>query len=147
MINKGFKVNYLSIYLKDQAVRSLESALETNKLLVSEYKDKNDTLNGLIAKFHSYATENEQLKEVLANERSSTQEKVNELNNHNKTLSSKTKELEQEKALLKAEREHQKSLSNANNAYTEKIQALYGKVDSCLGFITKMFPDWGDRIK
>lgn len=136
-----------------EQLNEVRETLETNKLLVEEYKSKNDTLNGLVTKYESYAVENEQLKETLANERSLHQSKIDELTHHNNELTSKIKDLEQqlknqneahenaierlkerleveqEKALLQAERQHQKALVDANNAYSEKIQTLYDNMD------------------
>lgn len=132
----------------------LEETLETNKLLIiSEYKEKNDTLNGLVAKYQTYADENEQLRKTLNNERDSHKATIDELTveNNNKTAQvtsleqqidqikeahkialnnlSELKNLEHEKALLKAERAAQKELAKANNDYTEKIKELYGNMD------------------
>lgn len=43
--------------------------LETNQALISEYKDKNDTLNGLVVKYQVYADENEELKRLFEAEK------------------------------------------------------------------------------
>lgn len=138
--------------LMDQ-LEEMRETLDTNKLLVSEYKEKNDVLNGLVAKYESYAVENEQLKEALTADRISYQSKIDELTRQNSNQTAKIKELEQEmaaqneshknaierlrerleveqeKALLKAERTYQKALSDANNEHTNKVQALYEKMD------------------
>lgn len=138
--------------LMDQ-LEEIRETLETNKLLVNQYKEKNDVLNGLVAKYESYATENEQLKETLTTDRISYQSKIDELTRQNSNHTTKIKELEQEmatqneshknaierlrerleveqeKSLLKAERQHQKDLSDANNAYSEKLQSLYDNMD------------------
>ena len=53
--------------LADRLEDTRQSA-ETNKLLVDEYKEKNDTLNGLLAKYENYATENEELKQELSDQ-------------------------------------------------------------------------------
>lgn len=136
-----------------EQLNEVRETLETNKLLVEEYKSKNDTLNGLVTKYEAYADENEQLKETLANERSTHQSSIDKLTRQNNQLTTKIKDLEhqmkvqneahenaierikerseveQEKALLQAERQHQKALGEANNAYSEKIQTLYDNMD------------------
>lgn len=137
----------------EKQLEELREALETNKLLVSEYKEKNDALNGLIAKYEGYATENEKLKETLTKEQQRTQSAIDEITAENNDLKTQIKELdqqikqlseahktalerleerkdvEQEKALLQAERASQKALSEANNEYTNKIQSLYENMD------------------
>ena len=136
-----------------EQLNEVREALETNKLLVEEYKSKNDTLNGLVTKYEAFADENEQLKETLANEQSSHQLTINELNRINNEQTVKIKDLEQqmdnqneahentierlkerleveqEKALLQVERQHQKDLVEVNNTYSEKIQSLYDNMD------------------
>lgn len=148
----------LELSAKEQAdlvkqIEELRSTLETNKLLVNEYKEKNDTLNGLVTKFEGYAIENEELKKTLASERHSHQAKIDELTQQNNEQSSTIKDLEQQKnriveahdvalqrlqerlevehtkSLLEAERSHQKALTDANNAYTEKLKGLYDDMD------------------
>ncbi len=147
-------LNDLETSQKEQAdlekqLDELRETLETNKLLINEYKEKNDTLNGLVTKYQSYATENDQLKETLDNERSSHQSKIDDLTQQNNKQSATIKELEQqmntlteshdtaverlnerrdveqEKALLALERTHQKALTEANNEYSNKLKELY----------------------
>lgn len=137
----------------EKQLEELREILETNKLLISEYKIKNDTLTGLVAKYEGYAKENEQLKEILANERSSHQSQVADLGHQNDEKASIIKELEQqtdrlieahktalerfeerkdveqEKVLLALERDHQKALANANNEYSNKLKEFYENMD------------------
>jgi chromosome segregation ATPase len=149
----------LETSVKEQAdlvkqVEELRSTLETNKLLVSEYQQKNDSLNGLIAKFEGYATENEELKKALSSERHSHQAKIDKLTQQSNEQTATIKDLgqqmdrlkeahetavqrlqerlnvEHERAMLKTEREHQKALIEANNVYTEKLKGLYDDRDN-----------------
>lgn len=137
----------------EKQLEELRETLETNKLLINEYKEKNDTLTGVIAKFEGYVNENEKLKETLINERSLHQLKVADLSRQNDEKASTIKELklqtdrlteahkmtlerleerkgvEQEKALLVLEREYQKALVNANNEYSDKLKELYENLD------------------
>lgn len=58
--------------LLEQAQGQLEESrksIENSQLLISEYKEKNDSLTGLVAKYQGYAEENEQLKTVHAREK------------------------------------------------------------------------------
>lgn len=134
-------------------VEELRANLETNKLLVNEYKEKNDTLNGLVTKFEGYATENEELKKALASEQHSHQAEIDKLTQQNHEQASTIKDIEQQKdrlieahevavqrlqerlevehtkALLETERSHQKALTDANNTYTEKLKGLYDDMD------------------
>lgn len=138
----------------EKQLEELRATLETNKLLVNEYQQKNDTLTGLVTKYEAYATENDQLKETLVKERSSHQSQIEELTyqtNEQKaeikeleqqknslTEAHKTalerleerKDLEQEKALLQAERSHQKALTESNNDYSQKLQSLYEQLEN-----------------
>lgn len=137
----------------EKQLEELRETLETNKLLISEYKDKNDTLTGLLAKYEGYASENEQLKETLANERGTHQSQIADLSrqNHEKVVTIKElkqqterlveahkmaldrleerKDVEQEKALLTLEREHQKALASANSEYSDKLKELYENME------------------
>ena len=46
-----------------------QSTNENNQLLINEYKEKNDTLSGLVNKYQAYANENEEIKQTLSLER------------------------------------------------------------------------------
>lgn len=49
----------------EEKLKANGAMLETNQALISEYKDKNDTLNGLVVKYQAYADENEELKRLF----------------------------------------------------------------------------------
>lgn len=53
----------------EEKLKASQRMLETNQALVSEYKEKNDTLNGLVVKYQAYADENEKLKNDFENEK------------------------------------------------------------------------------
>ena len=63
---------------------SQQSAIENIQLLITEYKEKNDTLSGLVAKYQAFANENEKLKTEFTNERELLRSKVNKLDGQNK---------------------------------------------------------------
>lgn len=136
--------NELSKQLEDQRVTN-----ENNQLLIHEYKEKNDTLSGLVAKYQGYAEENEQLKEQFSTEREQLQSQVKEISiqndgqqdelkelkqqlqllkdNHTIELEriSEKKDFEREKALLEVEKEQQKKFLDENEKYNDKINRMY----------------------
>lgn len=127
---------------------SMQNALHNNQALIDEYKEKNDTLNGLVTKYSSYADDNERLKAEMATtkadltERAVVAEKANEqLEYHLKeaedllaktkeqhkneiSMLSEKKDIEREKALVALERANQEQLTAAN----EKIRSLYDEI-------------------
>ena len=54
-----------------------------NQLLIDKYKEKNDTLSGLISKYQYFAEENEKLKEEFSKERENLQFQVKEIKAQN----------------------------------------------------------------
>lgn len=137
--------NVLSL---EEKLTSMQNSLDNNQALINEYKEKNDTLNGLLSKYSDYADENERLKTVLATtradltERVTTTEKANEQlahqlkeaeqllaktnEQHQTELSilSEKKDIERDKALVALERNNQEQLTAAN----EKIRSLYDEI-------------------
>ncbi|MBD8038705.1 hypothetical protein H9635_18330 [Solibacillus sp. A46] len=135
-----------------EKLKANETTLENNQALIAEYKEKNDTLSGLVAKYQAYAEENEQLKIDFSNEKAALVEQANaaevkgnalqqELAESRKTLASEQKkfedtlqlsierkDLEREKALVELERQQQAQLAKANEQYNEQIQALYAEI-------------------
>lgn len=132
----------------EEKLTSMQNALQNNQALIDEYKEKNDTLNGLVTKYSSYADDNERLKAEMATtkvdltERAVAAEKANEqLVNHLKeaenlliktkdqhqtelSMLSEKKDIEREKALVALERANQEQLTAAN----EKIRSLYDEI-------------------
>lgn len=130
----------------------LRSIHTNNQLLIDQYKDKNDTLSGLVTKYQAFAEENEQLKKEFEKERQQLQSQVNEVSsqaddqadeikdlkreidslkvNHVNELERLTekKEYEKDKAVLEVERSFQDKLLKANEAYNDKIKALYDEM-------------------
>ncbi|MCY9745504.1 hypothetical protein [Paenibacillus larvae] len=77
--------------MKDEAerlVRQMEEASENNKLLIQEYKEKNDTLTGLVNDFRQGYEESKSCKR-----------EVNRLTQH---ITKLQEELNKEKEILKA---------------------------------------------
>lgn len=48
----------------------MQNTLDNNQALINEYKEKNDTLSGLVTKYQGYAEENEALKVEFSSEKS-----------------------------------------------------------------------------
>lgn len=53
---------------QETAIHELRATNDNNKSLIGEYKEKIDTLSGLVSKYQGYAEENSQLKEQFAQE-------------------------------------------------------------------------------
>ena len=137
--------NVLSL---EEKLTTMQNSLDNNQALINEYKEKNDTLNGLLAKYSDYANENERLKTALATvkaeltARATAAEKANEQlahqlkeaeqlltktnDQHQTELSilSEKKDIERDKALVALERNNQEQLTAAN----EKIRSLYDEI-------------------
>ena len=147
-------INYLEeleIESKEK-LKANETTLENNQALIAEYKEKNDTLNGLVTKYQAYADENEQLKIEFSTEKATLIEQANaaetkgnaleqELIEVQKTLTAEKqkfedalqlsierKDLEREKALVELERQQQAQLAKVNEQHNEQIQALYAEI-------------------
>jgi hypothetical protein len=134
-------------------LNSQSATNENNQLLIHEYKEKNDTLSGLVNKYQSFAKENEQLKiehtKVLERMQSQVKEVMGQNNDQQdeiKTLRqqlgslkeshaieleriNEKKDFEREKALLEVEREWQQKLTQANTEYSNTLKGLYEQMN------------------
>jgi hypothetical protein len=135
-------------------IEELRSVNLNNQRLIDEYKDKNDTLSGLVSKYQSFSEENEKLKEGFSKERELLKSQVNEISTQNANQQNEIRELKQQiemlnhnhevelerldekkdyekgKALLECERGYQERLLTASNEYNERIRALYDEISS-----------------
>jgi FtsZ-binding cell division protein ZapB len=133
---------------------SQKATNENNQLLINEYKEKNDTLSGLVSKYQSFAEENEKLKAEHSKERERLQSQVKEVMGQNadqlediKTLqrqieslqsshtielerTNEKKDFEREKAVLEIEREYQQKLLQSNEEYNNRIKIMYEEMNS-----------------
>lgn len=131
----------------------LEETNENNKALIGEYKDKIDTLTGLVNEYKGYSSENKELKQrsnELEQQNAELLTKINRLNNdvsvirelnktnlaqaeerHNVELERLTERLgiEKERELLQIRTEFQDRMQKANEDYTAKLQALYEEMN------------------
>lgn len=84
---------------KEEALKQLEeirSVNLNNQLLIDEYKAKNDTLSGLVNKYQSYATENEELKKTFEAERERLHSQVSEISSQADDQENEIKQLNQQ---------------------------------------------------
>jgi DNA repair exonuclease SbcCD ATPase subunit len=135
-------------------LEGLRATNENNQLLINEYKEKNDTLSGLVNKYQSFAEENEklkmehsavveriqsQVKEVMGQNHDQIDE-IKELkqqiqavkDNHTIEIErvNERKDFEREKALLEIEREYQQKLLKSNEEYTNRIKLMYEEMNN-----------------
>lgn len=82
-------------------VESYTATFENNQSLISEYKEKIDTLSGLVTRYQEYQQENERLKEQFAHERSQLQSQVKEVTKQNDDQQEDIKELHRQNETLK----------------------------------------------
>ena len=119
-----------------------EEICETHKALVMEYREKNDTLTGLLGEYKDLKQLSESLKQSLDEEKKqclSIQNKLLEKENemeHLKSLSEDQKvaarselerrlelaEIAKEKEILALQKEQHKTLEDIQQQYTEKIR-------------------------
>lgn len=133
-------------------LEEIRSTNANNQLLIEEYKEKNDTLNGLVSKYQSYAEENEELKVLFSNERTNLRTEIakkelemDHQTNKNKDLNKQIEEMkanyiielerlkekkdfERERALLETERSFQNKLLKANEEYNKSVKELYDEL-------------------
>ncbi|ARK26372.1 hypothetical protein SporoP37_16450 (plasmid) [Sporosarcina sp. P37] len=131
-----------------------QTMLENNQALISEYKDKNDTLSGLVTKYQGYAEENEALKKSFemektewrkqaSVEKSVFEEKISELSQEKQTVSEELRVLRMDFEQVKtkhervlshlAERkelEREKAVVEAERLHNEEVRKLYDEMAS-----------------
>jgi len=126
----------------ERLVRQMEGASEHNNLLIKEYKDKNDTLTGLISEYKAgYEQSNELKNEVnrLNQVIKDMETKLLERNNAIKVLENshkdniermiEKKDIEREREFLRIQTEYQTKLQSLNEESTKKLQDLYERID------------------
>lgn len=153
----------------EQAKQLEEGRLSTenSQLLIAEYKEKNDSLTGLVAKYQSYAEENEKLKISFAEEkevllRTTATEKqelekalaaatneakanADQVTALEKALADEKVKSEQATALLQERHEValERAIVKAEREYQEKLQA---QLDTYNARITELQAE-NDRIR
>lgn len=123
---------------------------EAHKALVLEYREKNDTLTGLLGEYQEFKHQIEILKQAVEEEKalrcdieSKLREKDNEIRQL-KTLAEETEKaavaqlqqrleslnIEKEKEILVLQKEHQKKLETTHKQYTDKIKELLDMIEA-----------------
>lgn len=129
-----------------------QTMLENNQALISEYKDKNDTLSGLVTKYQGYAEENETLKKSFemekaewrkqaSDEKATFEEKISELSQEKQMLSEELHVLRMDLEQVKAnherdlshlaerkELEREKAVVEAERLHNEEVRKLYDEM-------------------
>lgn len=143
------------------------TTIENSQLLIAEYKEKNDSLMGLVAKYQGFAEENEQLRTAFSEEKSAiltnaqsekqaleqalavaTEEAKSDsikLLELEKALTDEKEKSEQATALLKERHELalERAVVKAEREYQEKLQ---GQLDTYNARITELQAE-NDRIR
>lgn len=150
--NEGFKVDKeamanllqdsyaISEGLKKQVTQFTE-IMDSNKALIQEYKEKNDTLAGLVNEYKGFKNENETLKALLADSQARNIDLSNKVNTKDMEIdtlktkleaaaaeapkeirrTSELKDFEKEKALLEQEKLFNKKLQELQEESNKKI--------------------------
>ncbi len=129
-----------------------QTMLENNQALISEYKDKNDTLSGLVTKYQGYAEENEALKKSFeiekaewrkqtSVEKAAFEEKISGLSQEKQTVSEELRVLRMDFEQVKAnherdlshlaerkELEREKAVVEAERLHNEEVRKLYDEM-------------------
>lgn len=104
-----------------------KSTIENSNLLINEYKEKNDTLSGLVTKYQGYAEENEALKTTFAAEKETL---VHQLNEQQEIFSDKIRQLEQtQQQANERVRELETALENAQLNYSRELEIMQERKD------------------
>lgn len=137
---------------KEQIKRigELAEVVEANKALVSEYKDKNDTLTGLINEYRSFKDENIKLNQVIESVKQQLKEEEEKLNTRDKELAAlkntlkETQEkhidevkalkekadIEKDKAILELNIKHQQQVQEVIDQNNSKVKELLSKIEA-----------------
>lgn len=132
----------------------LENINQNNLALINEYKEKIDTLSGLINEYKGYAEQYQSLQkqlQTIQNEKNENEHRLNQLIQKQTTqiksleqelheLKAKheyeinriieTSNLDKEKALLELRAEYQEKLQQANEEYNLKVRSLYEELEN-----------------
>ncbi len=110
-----------------EKLKANETTLENNQALIAEYKEKNDTLSGLVAKYQGYAEENEALKATFEAEKTSL---VQQLNEQRTASTEQIHQLEQaQQQANERVRELEKNLENAQLNHMRDFEIMQERKD------------------
>ncbi|TKI72533.1 hypothetical protein FC756_01360 [Lysinibacillus mangiferihumi] len=106
---------------------SMQNTIDNNQALINEYKEKNDTLSGLVTKYQGYADENEALKKAFEVEKASL---VQQLNEQQTAYTEQIHQLKQAKQqAYERVRELETTLENAQLNYTRELEIMQERKD------------------
>jgi len=128
---------------------NLNSVCESNMALIQEYKEKNDTLTGLLSEYKEYKTIIEKLQDELEAEKNNRQdlqmkllESGNEITQLKTQLTSTKRafeielkqklelsEIQKDKEVLQVRKESQQALGSAQKEYAEKTKELLAIIE------------------
>jgi chromosome segregation ATPase len=124
-----------------------------NQELIKEYKEKIDSMSGLVAKYQGFASENESLKEKFEKEKEQVisqlkeilgqiDDQQEEIKTYQQTIQSlkdahkveierleEKKSYEKDRELLNQEKAFQEQISTLNKEHNQEIKALYDEKD------------------
>ena len=113
--------------LQKKQLDEQKSTIDNGNLLINEYKEKNDTLSGLVTRYQGYAEENEALKTAFAAEKASL---LQQLNEQQTASSDQIRQLEQvHQHANERVRELEKTLENAQLNYTRELEIMQERKD------------------
>jgi len=140
----------INLELRQQKeLQQLAEINHSNKTLIEEYRQKNDTLTGLLAEYETYKNQIQELKKELDQERNKSKEAQGKTKDTEETLK-RTKErlfqteerykaqieniidqhsFEKEKALLEQEKSLRNELQAVRDEYNNRIKALLDEIE------------------
>lgn len=123
-------------------LHQMEATAENHTLLVKEYKDKNDTLSGLVAEYkagydqaNTLNTEINHLNAVIRELEAKLEERYNHikmLEDNYKTEMDRLvekKDVEKERELLSIKSEYQAKIHSINDEYTTSMKSHYEQIE------------------
>lgn len=112
---------------QEKIIHELRATNDNNKALIGEYKEKIDTLSGLVSKYQGYAEENSYLKEQFSEEKESLQSQLREVISQNDNLQDEINRLTSESQSTKAT--HEAEIIRLEEKNTDYLNRLAEKKD------------------
>lgn len=133
----------------DKHIRQLEEAAEHHRDLIGQYKEKIDTLTGLVNEYKGYSEENKALQSQIRSLQQQAQEQASQLAQYDKDIATAVDRMQKleakhkdemerqaewltvvkEREVLQLRGEFQERIARLSEDYTAKIQALYAEIN------------------
>lgn len=118
----------------NKQLEQLQESLKDKNLLVEEYKQKNDTMTGLLKQYEKYPEELEKNKKLLEDAQLrlfNINSDLNVKNRDNEQLSSDIAVLkhDKEKSIKELKLKHETIINDLNNRHTREIESIKEKMD------------------